>query len=333
MTDAKNAQSFFSAFKGEHKLCATKCCICHRELTDTSSIEFGIGPTCRKNYKYDDAPVVTKDSDKKELIEAIHATFPDQMANYLIKKIETTTMTPANSRELAKCTIYYASSLIDKADAVLMIQCIRVLRCLGYINLATRLLDKSYGHKLVPGPTLINDDDTTTDTFYYSGPFNKIVNEYLKTQFNGKWETSMKRWILCGDIMECTALVISATLGKLLPLPKLKIPVLKKKADDKEAEKVAPKEAEKAAPKEAEKVATKEAEMEPKKETCVTLTKIGKIICIESPFNYKFKNDVKSLLNGKWDAKLKMWKVSTDVEKDLKSLIAQHYPKLSTIEK
>jgi len=145
MTDAKD---FFTAFKGEHKLCATKCCICHKTLTDASSIEFGIGPTCRKNYKYDDAPVITKTKEKKDLIEAIHATFPDRMAASLIKKIEEKDMTPTFSREIAKCTVYYASSIVGTAEAGRMIQCISVLRCLGYENLATRLLYKAYDHKL-----------------------------------------------------------------------------------------------------------------------------------------------------------------------------------------
>src|SRR5437870_12952217 len=102
---SKGDFDFFAEFKSKHNICATHCCVCHKTLTDPSSIEFGIGPICRKNGNYDDAPVLSPNK-VKELEVAINATFPAEGASFLLSKIKIDL--PSMTRQLARCTIYYA---------------------------------------------------------------------------------------------------------------------------------------------------------------------------------------------------------------------------------
>jgi len=57
---------------------ATTCCVCGADLVDATSIEFGIGPVCRKKYDYEDAYAVTDETAKKiaEYMAEHPAEFP-----------------------------------------------------------------------------------------------------------------------------------------------------------------------------------------------------------------------------------------------------------------
>jgi hypothetical protein len=46
--------------KAVQNITATRCACCNRKLKDASSVEFGIGPVCRRKYQYEDAPTITQ---------------------------------------------------------------------------------------------------------------------------------------------------------------------------------------------------------------------------------------------------------------------------------
>ena len=110
--DLKSDDDFFTQIKKQYNICATKCCLCHKALTDSSSIEYGIGPVCRKNGNYDDAPTLLTNQ-LGVVTEAIHAIYPEEISTKLIEKLKIGSS--SNSHQLAKLTVYYASSLVGTA--------------------------------------------------------------------------------------------------------------------------------------------------------------------------------------------------------------------------
>jgi len=311
---------FFADFKTTYNICATVCCICHKTLTDPSSIEYGIGPVCRKNGNYDDAPALsTHQVDPLE--EAIDAAFPVELGEFLLGKIKVDS--PITTRQIAKCTIYYASSVIGTTEAGRLIHCIRVLIIMGYTQLAQRLLSKSYGHLV-----WISADDVDTQEkpkMFYKGPFNALINQYLKGQFKGVWDKKDRRWVIEGSLLDCMAMLVAAEVGDLKPLP-VKIiepstpPQTKMKIPIKIKEPSTPEEKKQSLPSTPEKPIIQ-----------VKLTLTGQTVSVNSPFNYKFKNQVKTLLEGQWDPFSKQWKVDVKHLEILKKIIIENYPESTMI--
>lgn len=346
---------FFTEFKTKYHLCATQCCICHKTLTDPSSIEYGIGPICRKNGNYDDAPVLT-DTQVKPLTAAIDAAFPPDAAVELTNKIAINS--PTMTRQLARCTIYYASSIVGSKEAGRMIHCIRILICLGYDKLASRLLSKSYGHTVWPKT---EDQKGEIKLMYYKGPFNKLINAYLKSQFKGHWDTDKRQWSIEGKMIDCMAMLVAAQVGDLPSLPSsppIKIQLKKLELGDsppfsKELPPLSLVQTLKSLP--PIKFFKKELPPEDKKpkipitlksklvddsvkismaekkdvETFFPAIKLAlteKTIAVTSPFNLKFKTAVKTQLGGKWDANTKQWVVDIAKMTALKTLLNESYP-------
>lgn len=121
-SDAKLEDDYFIQIKSKYNICATKCCLCHKTLTDPSSIEYGIGPICRKNNNYDDAPKPDP-TQLNTAIEAIHAIYLEELSTQLINLLTKNGNHPSTSdcRQIARLTIYYASSLVGTANAGLKI--------------------------------------------------------------------------------------------------------------------------------------------------------------------------------------------------------------------
>jgi hypothetical protein len=84
--DIDQEMDIFSLLKTKHNICATRCCICHKELKDPSSIEFGIGPTCRRNGQYDDAPTLSNEQIENVKM-AIEIGFPEKIATDLLNLV------------------------------------------------------------------------------------------------------------------------------------------------------------------------------------------------------------------------------------------------------
>jgi hypothetical protein len=201
------AVNVFDNIKHKYNICASHCCVCHRKLDDPSSIEVGIGPICRRSYHYEDAPVLNTDQVLR-VRAALNDGFPAELSTELTTLVRVNS--GSDSRQLAKCVVYYASSLVGTNQSC--VHCVRILFCLGYYHLASRLLFKSYQHDLIH-----STDDIMT--FKYKGPFNATINTYLKNQFKGRWYPKDKLWMLEGSWIDCLGVLIDVELGKLSALP------------------------------------------------------------------------------------------------------------------
>lgn len=311
MSSLSPDEDYFTQIKSKYNICATKCCLCHKTLTDPSSIEYGIGPICRKNNNYDDAPALDPNQ-LTNAIEAINAIFAEEISTQLIEKIKIGSA--SNCRQLAKLTIYYASSLIGTATVGQIIQCIRLLIALGYDQLAICLLGKSYGHWV-----WTEEEDNSISQLYYKGPYNIKINEYLRKEFKGQWDKTKHHWQLQGNRLDCIAMLINHELGILPVFPHLSGSVGSQPLPQKIKLEIKNEEM--------------KNEIDKKIGKNVILTQIDQMIMIESPFNYNFKNKVKIELKGTWDSLKKKWIVDVKYFDKLKQLISEHYPTLKTINK
>lgn len=62
------------------KLLATSCCICGRPLRDAASVEYGIGPDCRRNYGFADGREENREEANRLIHEAsLDGTRPDRI--------------------------------------------------------------------------------------------------------------------------------------------------------------------------------------------------------------------------------------------------------------
>lgn len=280
-------------FRSKYNICATQCCICHKLLTDPSSIEYGIGPVCRKSSNYDDAPML---SDKyiKVVNDAIHEGFPPEMTSDLQSLVVADS--PATSRQLAKMVVYYASYLVGKPEANKLIHCIQILLCLGYEQLSKKLLENSYRHVL-----WTPDTDMDLLVIQYKGPFNALVNAHFKANFKGRWNASAKQWDLEGELFDCMSMLINAETGHLSQIDDTtKKPSLKFKPNTDGM----------------------------KNPIGVKLNIQGASVGVVAPYNFSFKEHIKNQFKGKWDPHNKQWIVDMTYMSELSTLIKQIYPNL-----
>ena len=211
---------------------ACRCCACGKKLTDSVSIEKGIGPVCRKKYGYEDAPIIPLEK-HEAVVALIGQVFPPEFAAHV------EVPSSGKSRELANCTSYYLASLVKwrkeirkcavettqsnssstNDDEVLIasddcveapviirgrvISGIKLLDLMGYTLLALRIAKYHFRHKIV----------ASEDNLLYSGPYNLIINSHFKAQFGGRWIE--KRWHLNGTASEVITLLMQYEAGSL----------------------------------------------------------------------------------------------------------------------
>lgn len=114
---------------------ATTCCVCGIGLKDATSIEFGIGPVCRRKYRYEDALPISPETAEQVAQYALHhfpAEFNDKLAPALLRD---------DSRRAANLLVYFASA--EQGEAA--VHSARALRILGYVELAERIEKRLVG--------------------------------------------------------------------------------------------------------------------------------------------------------------------------------------------
>lgn len=155
---------------------ATECCICGLTLTDATSIDRGIGPICRKKYRYEDAFPLTEDI--KVAAASYVSTRPETFSPEFIEKLGPAMAQPL-SRKAANLTVYYASA--EQGETA--VHCAALLRIFGYNDLADRIEDRlvAVSIKRVGGEILVRcpyspafvDAMHHTDGAYFSRKLDK----------------------------------------------------------------------------------------------------------------------------------------------------------------
>ena len=130
---------------------ATHCAACGRTLTDATSIEFGIGPVCRKKYLYEDAYPIDDGMKLQLAVVLTDSALPEALAGRIGEAC-----LDDNSRRAANLLVHAAST--EGAHAA--IDAAHALRLLGYEVLANRVQQRlakvhitvEYNHLIVQTP-------------------------------------------------------------------------------------------------------------------------------------------------------------------------------------
>jgi len=130
---------------------ATHCCVCGRTLRDATSVEFGIGPVCRKKYQYEDAYPIDEGTALQLAVFLTDCAIPADLAGRIGEAC-----LDDNSRRAANLLVHAASTEGPHAA----IQAAQALRLLGYEKLASRMQQRlakihisvEYNHLVVQTP-------------------------------------------------------------------------------------------------------------------------------------------------------------------------------------
>jgi hypothetical protein len=109
---------------------AVRCCVCGLELTDAVSIEKGIGPVCRKKYRYEDAYPVSREIALAVSVYLTDSAVPEGAALTVIDAAHRD-----DSRKAANVLVLVAST--EGKDAA--VTATHALRLLGYSDLADKV--------------------------------------------------------------------------------------------------------------------------------------------------------------------------------------------------
>lgn len=158
---------------------ASHCCVCGLQLVDATSIEFGIGPVCRRKYNYEDAYVITPEiRDAVSEYAALH--LPLELAERLDRACEND-----DSRKAANLVVYFASA--EQGEAA--VKAAWVLNKLGYTLLATRISERLCE---------IEIKRTAGGMLAVRTPFNPAFLAALKAKYivGRRWDADLKMWVM-----------------------------------------------------------------------------------------------------------------------------------------
>lgn len=158
---------------------ATHCCVCGLPLVDATSVEFGIGPVCRRKYNYEDAYAISPDTGAEVSLFLAEQNFPHDVALGVDAAVEAD-----DSRKAANKLVYYASA--EQGEAAILAA--HALRLLGYTALADRIQDRLLAVSLKRTPEGMVAVTT---------PYNPAFIGALRVKFVGqKWDRENKVWLL-----------------------------------------------------------------------------------------------------------------------------------------
>lgn len=175
---------------------ATTCCVCGISLTDSTSIEFGIGPVCRKKYRYQDAYPISAE----QVVEL--SVWASQLPDELMGAV-TAAAVANDSRKCANLLVYYASA----EQGMEAVKAARAMRILGYKDLADRI------EKRLVGVHLEKDGNGTVAVATPYSP--DFVSGIRPIRDEATWDRENKRWLFRDrpEVADVLSRVLSSAFG------------------------------------------------------------------------------------------------------------------------
>lgn len=119
------------------RMTATHCCVCRAPLTDSESVEHGIGPICSRRY-YDPQHVPNEYQIKVALGLLQMSGLPDHIVDGFLGFVDNARgQEKENARKACNLLVHWASCHYDNKDEVF--RCSALIRALGYEDLANKL--------------------------------------------------------------------------------------------------------------------------------------------------------------------------------------------------
>lgn len=160
------------------KMLATHCAACGRPLVDASSVEYGVGPVCRKKYQYEDALPITQ-----EVTEKVEKTLSSVSDPDLQGKVSEA-VSKDDSRKAANVLVHHIAKFQKGPESM---GAIRLIRALGYEVLADRIEDRLK-------PEIIIEEDEDQGRIVVDSPYNKTFVALVREIEDRKFDFETKTW-------------------------------------------------------------------------------------------------------------------------------------------
>jgi hypothetical protein len=182
--------------EGRWNRVATRCCVCGTSLKDATSIEFGIGPVCRRKYNYEDAYPINPNVGADITVFLAEQKFPYEVFSRVNEAVERD-----DSRRAANLLVYYASA--EQGHAAVLAA--HALGMLGYTALAERISQRLLKVHL----TRTADGAVAIKT-----PYSQVFVATLKARYieGRRWDGAEKVWIM-PDSPEAADMTFNALLS------------------------------------------------------------------------------------------------------------------------
>ena len=285
------------------RITATHCCVCRAALTDSESVEHGIGPVCSRRY-YN--PLVTPSETQVQgaLGLLAFAGLADQIVNEFLRAVNND---HTNARKGCNLLIYWASAHYDDRDEVF--KCSKIIRALGYTELADKLeIDRSV--------VSLQDKGDPQYLIAFTPERNRAIQDITRVPGIEALRTSEGRQEKRGSKIgwkvprteqahfEC---VLGVYFGGTLMVGLTGITTVpRKQLSDLLAFR-------------------NPHSASPSQVGNIRLIKAGAYLEIYTPYHQGFITDIRNIQNRKWDPNKKCWLVPVFQEAVVKALILRHY--------
>ena len=172
------------------RLVATTCCVCATPLADETSVELGIGPTCRKRLaKLDVAAAAAPNWDAvtDALAETLDRNDVDRLALFEMAMDQIVRARAGADHKLANLITHYIAATQARRDSIGGL--IRAVELMGRPNLAQALRKRQYEIRV----------EAVGDMLHVFSPFMEEFRTAMRRNSLGRWDRDLKCFVVLGS--------------------------------------------------------------------------------------------------------------------------------------
>ena len=174
------------------RLVATTCCVCATPLADETSVELGIGPSCRKRLaKLDVTAAAAPDwdavTDALSSFAALDQTDADRIVLFETAMEQIVRARAGAAHKLANLITHYIAATQTRRDPIAGL--ILAVERMGRPNLAEALRKRQYAVRV----------EAVGDTLHVFSPFNESFKAAMWRRSLGRWNRDLKCYVVAGS--------------------------------------------------------------------------------------------------------------------------------------
>jgi hypothetical protein len=174
------------------RLVATTCCVCATPLADETSVELGIGPTCRKRIaKLDTTAAATPDwdavTDALGYFAAVDRSDEDRLALFEMAMDQIVLARKGVAHKLANLITHYIAATQDRGPSIGDL--ILAIERMGRPNLAEALRKRQYPVRI----------EAAGDVLHVFTPFEESFKSAMWQRSLGRWNRELKCYVVASS--------------------------------------------------------------------------------------------------------------------------------------
>ena len=186
---APSTVSLADSLSARIRLVATTCCVCATPLADETSVELGIGPTCRKRIaKLDTTAAATPDwdavSDALADFAAVDRADDDRLALFEMAMGQIVLARKGVAHKLANLITHYIAATQDRGPSIGDL--ILAIERMGRPNLAEALRKRQYPVRI----------EAAGDELHVFTPFEESFKSAMWQRSLGRWNRDLKCYVV-----------------------------------------------------------------------------------------------------------------------------------------